>query len=733
MNSAAGTRGIVTALCVERVADRTVVTGLNHHFEAGRLAATLCHYGLDTEPHIDAERRSIARLARGVAGRGGSYVIAYAPTQPAALLRTWLTALRRECAGACIVCVHHGASRAAIEPAHVAVVAGDDRSLLATLRITAEVAVDDDPRASSSSTACSPYLSRIVPASAADRVGINVVCGQPGLARPTPIVSEEVRFLERRSSGRQRVTLRGIADRTTELATRELLQALAAIPRRRVQLVAEGELRDLAHDTVRVLVDSGIGLRAVVPTGGGGDVAGHIAAIFDPFVVANLPVELHLLVDPEDDLRAIAHAARAFAPGFTYEFVAPGEPDGRDKIVDATRELAEGSATAPRLVALENQAGASLRQLLCGSRHGVATREGATALLWLDPTPVHADSEWVSAALSLDATVWSLGPRDSDVLGVWDLWPAGEPAATTAVWPFGHDRDVEVVPYASGRNMLPYGPVVLSLTSDEDVRMLIADADEARRTGAFTKAITDPLTDIADGVAFSGPADGATAVQRLVVRDGSVCPGLGALPIGRVGEPLETLVAHARVIQETREQRRGCAGCPISGSCSRDGSLERLLADAAYCEIRRARPWLGLYVALPALLRRMTNFDADTTERGVALRVSGFGGPLFYHDALNEAPSGALGVVEAHGQYVFADATSGKCARITSDLAAIIDGLLASRSLRETAAWFARQRDLAPEDAEATVVHAISRIERAGMGAGLRALTGSSRVRSVAR
>jgi len=234
--------------------------------------------------------------------------------------------------------------------------------------------------------------------------------------------------------------------------------------------------------------------------------------------------------------------------------------------------------------------------------------------------------------------------------------------------------------------------------------------------------MSHPLTAIADNVAFAGPGGIGSDVGRLIVQGGAVRTGLAALPIGRVGDDHETLMAAARAVQDARESRRGCATCPIASTCSRDGSLERVLDDADYCAMRLTRPWLGLYVALPALLRQVLRADPELTHNAerIELRISGFGAPLFYPASAATDAASALAVVETEGRYFLADASSGRCARLTADLAAVVDGLLTSGSTAQTEHWLAHERDLSAERAQSTVAQVLELLDGAGIGAGVR-------------
>lgn len=721
MNSSAVLhRGVATALCADRVADRLLVTGLDHDFATARAVAMLRHHGLDVDVHVDTDRRSLPALARGVAARGADHVIVRAtPGLPAGLLRIWLITLRRECPGALLVCLHDGPPPAAAMLADLALTAGDDRALLDALGAAAAAPV----------VSHSPYLSRLVPAGAAARVGIEVASGRE--LRPAALVADEVRLLDRRVSGEQRVVVRGLACRTRDPEGAELLRVLAGTPRRRVRLLAEATPAALDETVVSALVEARVGLRLVVTARDGDDAAERMRALLEPVIAAGLDADVHLVADPADDAQPVAEAARTLAPGFTYELapgsaapeVASAAPDP-DALLDAVRELGPGSATQARMAALEGDAGGRLQRLLCGGREGPSPAVEAPALLWLDPTPVHEHRAWIAAVTSLDAGIWSVGGGDGEPLPGSGLWPCeGDPSAAAAVCGFGHERELEVIPYADGRNAIPYGPFVLGLTGAEDVDALLRDADAARAAGTFPAAMAHPFTALADGVAFAGPGAGATA-RRLIVQNGDVRTGLGALPIGRVGDTRETLGARARAAQEAREARRGCAECPIADACSRDGSLERLLDDDAYCGMRRARPWLGVYVSLPALLRQVLRADPDLVQRAdrLELRVGGFGGPLYYPPERVATAGGALAVIETAGRHFLADAASGRCARLTPDLATIVDGLLASGSVADTAAWLVRERDLGAEQARATVAQALTLLDGAGIGAGVRAL-----------
>jgi hypothetical protein len=699
-------RVVATALHAQRIGDRTIVTGCDHDFEAAIAVIALRGCGVDAVTHVDTDRHSLVTLAAGVADQAVDVIVARGRREvPSPVLRTWLLSLRRASGLVPIVCLHDdGIAEDALAVADHAIRVGDDDGLCTAVTGTPRTAQD-------ASTDPSPYLSRVVPASAATRVGIDLCRPLSGQRRPADAVAAEVSFLERRCSGEQRVVVRGLAEAASDY-TADLLQALATHPRRRVRLVAEAELERVNEPLIAALVTAGIGLRLNVRSDCTGASSASLPAVVDPFVAAGLEVELHLVVDAADDLCSLGDAARAVAPGFTYEI------DGDDD--DATHSLEAGSATAPALAGLDRGLAAGLQQLLCGAPSGSRSSEGARAVLWLDQDLSADQADWLLSTTSVDGAVWATAGAHTVPLGLSGPWRCeGDPAATASVCTFGGGREIELIPYGEGRNTLPFGPLVLTLTRSEDIRQLIADADEARRSGTFPTAVAHPLSAIGDSIAFADHARASADLRRLVVRDGHVSPGLNARPVGRVGDGHDTLLAAARAAQSIREERRGCAECSVASRCSRDGSLELLLSDDEYCELRRGRPWLSLYVAMPALLRWIMSADPEIAAdpHDIQVRVSGFGGPLFY--PASDHDEYALAVIEVRGRYFLADSTLGRCARLSRDLAEIVDGLIHSGSRSTTARWLADRRGLDAEEAEKAVLASADLVGGAGLGAGL--------------
>jgi len=324
----------------------------------------------------------------------------------------------------------------------------------------------------------------------------------------------------------------------------------------------------------------------------------------------------------------------------------------------------------------------------------------------------------------------------TDPRGLRDL--AGLEPGLVGMVAVGGDSPVEVVEYAEGRDVEPFGPTLLRLRDAEDVAAFLADADAAHAEGSFPRALLDRLAFLADTCAWRAAPCPSRRLPRLVLDlDEGDRPVLRTAPAGLPLAPADTPLADLRTAAARRSgaeaERRGCSTCPVQATCSADECLSAVLAPADYCAARRARPWLPAYLhALDAL--SLTGEPAGTIspmaptgsmgstdsspfgeEHDVAdTRVSGFGGPLVVSEwsdagpevpaqAPAQAPSDALAAAPAwpvhsgpvllcqRGTYLLVDPDSGRRAAVGRDSAGIVEAAQIGGPAH-AAAWLARER-----------------------------------------
>jgi hypothetical protein len=245
---------------------------------------------------------------------------------------------------------------------------------------------------------------------------------------------------------------------------------------------------------------------------------------------------------------------------------------------------------------------------------------------------------------------------------------------------------VEALPYRHGRHVDPDGPTVLQLTGAEDLAAFLDDADRARATGAFPRALVHPRTLLADACAWAGPGACPTRRMARAVVGGpdDVRSAPHGIIVGTTNDSHPELARRARHELHRREAERGCAACPVAAVCSRDTCLRSMVSDTDYCAARRGRPWLAAYT--DALAARQA-LAGQTGEADV--RVAGFGGWLVAHGDRWSAPDRPPAVLVAGGDRdtVFGfDPRTGRCFRLTADAAAVAECVFGTATADDAAA-----------------------------------------------
>lgn len=690
-------RVVLADLSLMAAGDRVLVRGLEPDRASAQLATAVRRAGVAAELHTDDGPRTLRGLARGIAVRRADVILTrLAGEASPALATAWVAALRSECPGARLIVLSDGRDA----PPSADVTYGADGRAAVT-----------DHAAVLALLAPEPATGPLPAPESTLQLGIVACDPESGPVAPADVIAQ-LRRLDRRSARQATVVLHGLLD---VLEDGDLLNSLAALRLRRITPVVAAEVAEVGPERATTLAAHGVGLQlTLITTGSFGD-AEHTRSVLEPAVLAGVPVSVHVrAMGFEPGLESVADVLRAFAPGFTFEV--DGHSDGFER--DDVREvLAPGSATADLEQAISRRAGSVLQHALCGARRDAVEPQGATGIVWRDPEVGAEGAAWLAQTLQLDGSVWM--DRDTAESSPWPAYPIdgdllGGAGATAT---FGDDGEIEVLPYHVGRSTVPYGPLVLSIAGLDDLDALARDADHARASGEFPPALTYPLTAVGESTAFGGPGSPGDDVSRLIVQDGSVRTGAFSPPLGRVGESHAVLAARAQERRQDREERLGCARCPIAAVCARSNALDTLIGEAAYCELRRQRPWLPLFVALPALLRRaLAGGPPGAAEATADVRVSGFGGPLFYDGLPSECdPPPGVAVLEVGDDYFLADVTTGRCARLTTDLARLVDALLASGSAGRTIDWLVGARNVSAEVAAGAVDRALGLLTTAGV------------------
>jgi hypothetical protein len=599
-----------------------------------------------------------------------------------------------------------------------------------------------------------PFARRILPASAAAAAGIEVAFPGPDgrlHEHPAERVAGELAAVDRRRNDGAPVDLvgAGLGDAERIGARLASLAARGASPRYvRPGLTVDAECA--RPELVAAAGRAGVrDLRIVVADAAVPDWP-DLQAAFAEAGAAGIDAGLSLRVGREDvDVRAVEALGRFAAErGARLDWTAvPGLSRDAVDAVDAAlhlapqtrrrRELA-GTAAFARVVAgrYPPEAARPVDLLVTAEAAGVVGPATAASLdlVGLDTVVLHP-------AAGTDAGGPGTPAGLRDVLGL-------EPGLTGLV-AVGGDIPVEILDYAAGRDVEPFGPTLLRLRTRDDVTAFLADADHARATGAFPTGLLDPATRLADTCAWRDTPCPSRRLPRLVLDidvDAAMRPVLRTAPGGPAVAPAGISPAQLRAAVGRRAaaeaDRRGCSTCPVRASCSMDDCLSAVLDSADYCAARRARPWLPGYLhALDALTLLAGERHAEAAEPagagtgvepggGPAPRVSGFGGRLVVAGAAGQAgdldetgeagTAGDAGGVQAPpasagpvlvlvlrppSRFLLVDPATGRRAAVGRDTAGIAEATQAGGE-EAAVAWLTRQRGVPPPEA-ARVVPAV--------------------------
>ena len=219
-------------------------------------------------------------------------------------------------------------------------------------------------------------------------------------------------------------------------------------------------------------------------------------------------------------------------------------------------------------------------------------------------------------------------------------------------------------------------PTVLRVADDADFSAYLRDADIAWRAGDFADGATHPMAIIADLAGLGGPWQRAGPADRLLVLpDGTASTSPTGVPLGSVGDPLETIVdAWDRA---SANSPRPCAVCLARAVPERD-RVDELLE----------RPWLSRYLVAARAIRA-------ARKNGRLFRaVSGFGGRLADRGRSADGGAEQPAVVDADdapvllvdGDVVWAqDPAIGRFFELPPTLGRLLDRLTVADAVRSTA------------------------------------------------
>jgi hypothetical protein len=584
-------------------------------------------------------------------------------------------------------------------------------------------------------TIASPYLTGMLPAAAAPRVGVETdrsdfpgrkADGSPVRSHTVERVIAELRWIDQRSGGNSTIPFIGELFCSRPQEARGLCAAVAHARLRQSTLqaainvgTATSELLDdLEAAGVRELV-----LRADTTTPlSPATLAERMEATLVAVESRGMRVRVHLwLGDSVQRAEDLVDEVAMVAPGFTHSWWDPPEKCPRP----SRRPHAPG-LNVSRTLRQREQSQRLLVKRLLRMEEGLypdapVYADAVIDLLWAHPSPPREHTAWLSQLLSFDSVLFCLRRSATE-----DTADACFPLSHCALveeradsWVIDGVRSLRLVGYATARDTSPPGPLLLTMDSPADVRAFLEDADEAHATGTFRAGFCHPLTWVRDLVCWVGPGrDPSTRLARLVVDEtGALRPAHDAHPIGRVGEVFDVLCGRARArlaalqdrMDTTSEGHVRCWPCL---------SIPEWMSQPQLWEHQRQRPWLDRYVAVPAAVRRLARLHPDlvTTQGLGALRVSTFGGRRYYDGPDADPGRSPALLVDVGAQSYLYHMRSDRVVRVSHDLAAIFEAVEAtSGDVGVVSEWLAHRHAVTQEQAKGGLAAAVLRLHRMGM------------------
>ena len=568
----------------------------------------------------------------------------------------------------------------------------------------------------------SPYRTGYLPALAAGVAGVEVARRLPGGSvayHEFEDVLLDLDWIDRHVPQSTTVKLVGLFDGTDSTWRADLWPRLADRPRSRTPLSTELDLDaldgDLCHSLARAAILSVL-CRVDVsrrPVPAGDRLAGALAAAADE----GLSVHVHLTAS-EADLEALDDLMGVLEEvdcPFSYGATRSGDGWALARAVERQHPAASRSLTARISERKAGEGVGAVHRLVTG-RYGEAPAyvEQPGDVWWRRDAREPGSAEWLIGLMGFTSHLVT----EQDVEGQGGL-PVFGPVSTSissaedpASTLFVNERhEITRAPYRTGSRLFPTTHSILSFEDRDDVDAFLADADLARAEGLLQLGFVHPLSDIADACRWLAAGGCARpSLRRLVVcDDGQVTTTLGAPPIGRVGDDFEVLLRRARAEALERKDRRGCASCPMSALCSKCGCLPSWLAEAEYCAARRARPWLSQYVAIPEAVRSLSLRHPGLVGEAVTslVRVSGFGGRFFYDGPSSEPVAGEPVLLEVQGSLYLYDVGTHRPLKVTPDLAAVAEAVLATRDTAKASCWLAEFKRLPEVEAERGIAQSL--------------------------
>jgi anaerobic magnesium-protoporphyrin IX monomethyl ester cyclase len=171
--------------------------------------------------------------------------------------------------------------------------------------------------------------------------------------------------------------------------------------------------------------------------------------------------------------------------------------------------------------------------------------------------------------------------------------------------PAENSMSIRVIPFAgvdwtdlTGLVNPVRGTLLLSTNTGSDVEAMerfLAVGEPAGRWRLPAAALESCLS-LADGCRWAGaPCPAAEGFRWFIDGSGNLSPCRCGGPVGQVGDSPPALRQAVEEIERAEAEKRNCATCPVSASCSRCLFPEPL-GTARFCELRQRHPDLPVFV-----------------------------------------------------------------------------------------------------------------------------------------
>jgi hypothetical protein len=161
------------------------------------------------------------------------------------------------------------------------------------------------------------------------------------------------------------------------------------------------------------------------------------------------------------------------------------------------------------------------------------------------------------------------------------------------------------------------GTLLLTVKTGSDIEALetVVAAGEPAGWWTLPAAVVETCLSIADSCCWAGQCPASGSLRWFTDAEGNLLPCRRGATVGKAGDKLETIRQRVNHLQAVASERRACAACPVSDSCSRCLYPGPIGAER-FCDFRRRHPDLPAFVNGLVLARLLSHADAVPEHSG---------------------------------------------------------------------------------------------------------------------